>query len=109
MTFGLAAHAAERPHHRAIVCDGRRITYAELDALVNRTAHALHARGLGAGGRVALCMGNAPELLAVTHAAGKLGAAAVPMSWRWRRDEIAHVLADAEMLATGTLARWFPG
>lgn len=95
-TFGLAAHAAERPDRLAVVCEGRRLTYAELDALVNRTAHALRARGLKAGGRVALCMGNVPEFLAVTHAAGKLGAVAVPISWRWRRDEIAHVLSDSE-------------
>jgi len=96
MTFGLAAHAAARPERLAVVCGERRLSYAALDALVNRTAHALAACGLRAGGRVALCMGNAPEFLAVTHAAGKLGAAAVPISWRWRRDEIAHVLRDAE-------------
>ena len=38
---------------------------------------------------------NGPEFLAVTHAAGKLGALAVPINYRWRRGEIAYVLEDA--------------
>ena len=95
MTWGLAAHAAARPAHPAIVCGARRMTYGEFDGLVNRVAHALAARGVQAGGRVALLLPNGPEFLAVTHAAGKLGALAVPINHRWRRDEIAYLLADA--------------
>ncbi len=95
MTFGLAANAAARPEHTALVCGARRFTYAEFHRLVNRVAHALRARGLGPGGRVALLLGNGPEFLAVTHAAATLGALAVPINYRWRRDEIAYLLADA--------------
>src|SRR5262249_60546203 len=79
----------------ALVCGARRLTYGELDRWVNRIAGALAARGLGPGGRVAVLLPNGPEFLAVTHAAAKLGALAVPINWRWRRGEIAYVLEDA--------------
>ena len=58
----------------------RRLTYGELDGWVNRVAHVLAARGLGPGGRVAMLLPNGPEFLAVTHAAAKLGALAVPIN-----------------------------
>jgi long-chain acyl-CoA synthetase len=95
MIYGLGAHAAATPDRPALVCGSRRLTYAEFERWVNRVAHALAARGLAAGGRVALLLPNGPEFLAVTHAAANLGALAVPINWRWRRAEIAYVLGDA--------------
>src|SRR5262249_26362419 len=95
MTWGVAANAAATPDRTALVCGTRRLTYGELDRWVNRIAGALAARGLGPGGRVAVLLPNGPEFLAVTHAASKLGALAVPINWRWRRGEIAYVLEDA--------------
>ena len=95
MAYGLAANAAERPEHPALVCGVQRLTYGGLDALANRTANALAARGLAAGGRVALLLPNGVEFFAVTNAAAKLGALAVPINYRWRRDELGYVLADS--------------
>ncbi|HJW68367.1 MAG TPA: AMP-binding protein, partial [Candidatus Binatia bacterium] len=95
MTYGVAANAAAAPDRTALVCGTRRLTYGELDRWVNRIASALAARGLGPGGRVAVLLPNGAEFLAVTHAAAKLGALAVPINWRWRRGEIAYVLQDA--------------
>ncbi len=96
MAWGIAANAAERPEHLALVDGSRRLGYAAFDRLVGRVAHVLAARGLGAGGRVALLLPNSIEFFAVTHAAQRLGALAVPINFRWRRDEIAYLLADAE-------------
>jgi long-chain acyl-CoA synthetase len=95
MTFGLTANAAATPDRIALVCGTRRLTYGDLDRWTNRIANALAARGLGAGGRVAVLLPNGAEFLAVTHAAGKLGALAVPINYRWRRHEIAYILEDA--------------
>jgi fatty-acyl-CoA synthase len=92
---GLVANAAERPDHTALVCGERRLTFGELSRLVYRTAHALAARGVGAGGRVALMLPNCIEFFTVTNAAATLGALAVPINYRWRRDELAYVLGDA--------------
>ena len=48
----LAVHAAERPEKPALICDGRRTSYADLDRESERGARALHASGLGNGARV---------------------------------------------------------
>jgi long-chain acyl-CoA synthetase len=95
VAYGLVANAAERPDHTALVCGERRLTYGELARLVNRTAHALAARGVGPRGRVALMLPNCIEFFTVTNAAATLGALAVPINYRWRRDELAYVLGDA--------------
>jgi long-chain acyl-CoA synthetase len=96
MEYGLAANARRAPFRTALIFGDRRWTYGELDRWVNRTAHALAARGVGPGGRVAILLPNRPEFFAVTHAAAQLGALAVPINARWRRDEIAHILGDAK-------------
>jgi long-chain acyl-CoA synthetase len=95
VAFGLVANAAERPDHPALVCGSERPSFAALDRLVNRTAHALRACGLDTGGRVALMLPNGIEFFAVTNAAAKLGALAVPINYRWRRDELGYVLGDS--------------
>ena len=64
MAFGLVANAAER-RHTALVCGERRLNYGALDRLVNRTAHAMAARG---GGRSRSCSERL-EFFAVTNAA----------------------------------------
>lgn len=95
MVYGLAANADARPEHPAVVCGARRLGYAAFARLVDRVAHVLRERGLRAGERAAVLLGNDIEFLAVTHAAASLGAAAVAVNPRWRRDEIAYVLGDA--------------
>jgi long-chain acyl-CoA synthetase len=94
VAHGLVANAAERPHHTALVCGERRLGYRAFAGLVNRTARALAACGLRANGRVALVLPNGIEFFAVTNAAATLGALAVPLNHRWRRDELGYVLAD---------------
>ena len=99
MAYGIVANAEERPDHLALVDGARRVTYRDFDRLVNRVANALAARGVGPGGRVAIMLPNGVEFFAVTHAAAKLSALAVPINTRWRRDEIAYLLADCEAAA----------
>src|SRR5437773_7511218 len=95
MPFGLVANAEARPDHPALVCGEERLSYGAFDRLVNRTAHALADRGIGSGGRVALLLPNGVPFFAVTCGAAKLGALVVPLNARWRRDELAYVLADS--------------
>ncbi|HMM52848.1 MAG TPA: AMP-binding protein, partial [Burkholderiaceae bacterium] len=61
--------AAQRPSHPAVVFEGRRVSYAELDAAASRLAHALRAHGVVAGDRVALFLPNIPEYLVAWYAA----------------------------------------
>jgi crotonobetaine/carnitine-CoA ligase len=59
---------------------GRRWTYAQLDAAVDRAAQALRAAGVAQGTHTGLLMGNSAEHLIVFLALGKLGAVSVPVN-----------------------------
>ncbi len=88
----LARAVMERGAHEALVCEGRRWTYAELDAQAARIAAALEQRGVGAGDRVALFMGNRAEFVFVLFALQRLGAIAVPIGVREARAGLAYML-----------------
>ncbi|MBA3261309.1 MAG: AMP-binding protein [Thermoleophilaceae bacterium] len=100
--------AVERhPDREAIVYGGRRCTYAEWNARVNRTAHALAELGVRPYDRVALLMHANEAIVTLYFACQKLGAVAVPMNFRLSTGEVAHVLQDsgARLLAyEGSLA-----
>jgi acyl-CoA synthetase (AMP-forming)/AMP-acid ligase II len=88
-------NAAERPSTRARRAASDGLTTRDFDRLVNRTAHALAARG--ARERAAAwrsCCRTTSSSSPSRNAAAKLGALAVPINYRWRRDELAYVLAD---------------
>src|SRR6185436_11901447 len=78
------------------LADGRTYTHDELHAAAERWAAALHARGVEAGERIALWLGNREETVLAYLAALRLGAVAVPLNLAYRRGELAHVLADAQ-------------
>jgi len=83
---------AERPEHPAIHCDGRTLTYAELDARSSRLAQALRAEGVGAGDRVAILDKNSPEHLELVFAAAKLGAVPAPINFRLTAPEVTYIV-----------------
>ena len=88
----LTRTAAARPDQVAVVDGGRRWTYRELNAWVNRLAHGLAARGYAPGAALAVASGNSAEFLAVYYACAKLGVVCVPINLGWRPDEVAYVL-----------------
>jgi fatty-acyl-CoA synthase len=104
LTLGeqLAAQARRRPDRFAIHCGEQSLTYGELDERATRLARALHARGVGAGDRVAILMTNRVELVEALFACCRLGAIGVPINFRLVPVEIAQILADAEPVVTIT-------
>lgn len=84
----------------AVVCGGRRTSYAELEFEARRLARALLAAGVGKGTRVALLMGNRREWVAWAFAVGMTGGVLVPVSTFARAGELAHILrhSDAALL-----------
>lgn len=83
------------PDREAVVCGGRRLTYAGLEDRANRLAHLLEEAGVGPGDRVALDLRNAPEYLEGMVAAFKLRAVPVNVNWRYTPDELRYLLEDA--------------
>lgn len=66
----LSRTAARVPARTAVVFGALRQTYAELDALVSRTAGALAARGVAQGDRVVLYARNSHGLATVDASVG---------------------------------------
>ena len=107
-------HAAAHPDKEAIVDEGepgtvpRRLTWGQLDASINRLAHALVARGAGAGSRVAVMLPNGSEYLIAQQALARLGATAVQIGYRLKAAEIGYILDNASPAATVVLADYLP-
>ena len=64
-------------------------TFAELNADVNRLAHALRALAATHGDRLVWCGPNSLEVLTIIHAARKAALTAVPLSYRFNAEEMA--------------------
>lgn len=75
---------------------GRQWTYAQLDALVNRAAHALRGVGVEKGHHVGMLLGNSAEHLALFLALGKLGAVAVPINTAARGDLLRYYFTHGD-------------
>ena len=106
-------HAAAHPEKEALVEYGeggvRRLTWGELDATINRIAHALSARGVKNGGRVALMLANGIEYLIAQQALARLGATAVQIGYRLKPSEISYILGNADPVATIVHAEFLLG
>jgi fatty-acyl-CoA synthase len=77
-----------------------RLTWAELDATINRLANALIARGARGGSRIALMLPNGREYLIAHQALARIGATAVQIGYHLKAGEIAYILSNAEPKAT---------
>src|SRR5690242_11391154 len=84
--------ARRHPDKLALVAGDLRITYAEFDAAVNRCAHALSARGLQKGDRLALLSHNCGQFAVLALATAELGVVLVPVNFMLGADEIAYIL-----------------
>ncbi len=106
--MNLASHlerwAASRPTHPAVLFEGRRIDYGELDAAASRLAAALRAHGVAAGDQVALFLPNIPEYLVAYYAAQKLGAVTVSINAIFRTAEVEYLLQDSGAKVVFTVA-----
>ena len=89
-------HAIRHPDRPAVLADGFRRTYRELDAISNRMANMLRGRyGVGRGMRVAYLMPNRPEIPELLAGILKLGAIAVPMNFRLELSDLAALCDNA--------------
>ena len=88
----------------AVVGDGIRETYAELDASVDRLSAGLVASGVEAGDRVAIWSPNRAAFVSASFAVYRVGAVLVPISSRYRGDEAAAIIrrSQASILLTVT-------
>jgi fatty-acyl-CoA synthase/long-chain acyl-CoA synthetase len=100
----LTAYAKSQPDKPGVIDDRPdgtvfTWTYAELEAQSNRLANLLLSLGAGPGTKVLWCGPNSLQVVAVTGAARKIGAVAVPLNYRLTPEEACYVInnSDAEV------------
>ena len=95
MAETIRQHAIDDPDRIAIVDEHGEMTWAELDAMVNRWINASRASGIETGDTVSLLCGNRAENAAALLAAAHGGWRMVPVNWHWTAEELAYVLEDS--------------
>jgi len=91
----LARTAGKYADHPALLFYGRKIIYAELDALVNKFARALIGLGVKKGDRVALMLPNIPQMVIAYYGTLRTGAVAVPTNPLYHEHELEVQLRDS--------------
>jgi non-ribosomal peptide synthetase component F len=90
----IEAQAARTPEAIAVVCEGERLTYTELNARANRLAHHLRPLGVRPDDRVAICAERSLEMVVGLVAILKAGGAYVPLDPGYPAERLATVLED---------------
>jgi acyl-CoA synthetase (AMP-forming)/AMP-acid ligase II len=80
----------------AMVCGDERLTFAELDRISECVAHALVARGIAKGDRVAIAMRNCPSWVASYMGIVKAGGIATLLNGWWEPAEMEHAIRLVE-------------
>jgi amino acid adenylation domain-containing protein len=90
-----ARQAALTPNAVAVVCEGRRLTYAELAGRVRRVARRLAARGVRPEEVVAVTVGRGIELLTALLAILETGGVYLPVDPQHPPVRLTHILAQS--------------
>ena len=89
----------EVPERTAIVCEGTRLSYAELQAASNQVANGLLQAGISKGDKVALSCQGVPSFVIAYYGILKAGAAVMPLNVLLKTREIAYHLTDGDAKA----------
>ncbi|MFL6332079.1 MAG: amino acid adenylation domain-containing protein [Pyrinomonadaceae bacterium] len=89
--------AVRTPDAVAVVFEGRRLTYAELNRRANQLAHRLRALGVGPEVLVGLCVERSPEMVVGLLATLKAGGAYLPLDPSYPLERLAYMLGDAQV------------
>ncbi|MGE5562369.1 MAG: class I adenylate-forming enzyme family protein [Bacillota bacterium] len=76
----------------AVVAGDERLSFADLDALSDRVAHGLVARGIAKGDRIGIAMRNCPSWILTYMGVVKAGAIATLLNGWWEPAEMEHAI-----------------
>ena len=87
--------ARTQPNHVALIQGERRVSYRELDALMDRVAAALQRDEIAPGEAIAICAGTSLEYASVFLGALRAGVAVAPIAPSSTPESIAGMVADS--------------
>jgi len=102
---------ARNPEGTAVVFEGSRLSYRELNERANRLAHYLRRLGAGPEMHVGLCLERGPEMIVALLGVLKAGAAYVPLDPSYPPERLEFMLRDAEipvLLSSANLREGLP-
>ncbi len=102
----LLGAAARFPERDALIFPDRRLTYGQLAERAYEHARSLMALGVAPRQHVGLLMPNCPEFIEQLFGILLAGATAVPINARYKADELAYLVENADLTAilTSSLA-----
>ncbi|HEX3555022.1 MAG TPA: amino acid adenylation domain-containing protein, partial [Thermoanaerobaculia bacterium] len=106
-----ALQAARSPEATAVVCEGERLSYGDLDRRSNRLARYLIRLGVLPGDRVGLCLERSVAMAVAILGVLKAGASYVPLDPAYPQERLAFLLADSRppvVLTQESLAALLP-
>lgn len=91
----LREHAVARPAHAALVQGNRRLSWGELDTLIDRIAASLQREGVQPREAIAISGANSIEYAALFLGGLRAGAAVAPLPTGATREQLAGMVADS--------------
>ncbi len=103
-TYGMFRQSATRyPAKTALVFMDKKISYRDLDIMVERFAAGLANLGVKKGDRIGALLPNCPQHVIAFLAANRLGAIHVPANVMYEGEELRHIFTDSGMKMIITL------
>ena len=99
----IVRNSRKYPDKEALIYGKTRLTYKQLNARINRLAHALLDIGITKGVKVAILSYNCNQFIEAYYALGKIGGIAVPLNFRLHTEELIYMVnhSDAEAFIIG--------
>lgn len=95
----LEQSAQRLPDKTSLVCDGKRLTYQEIDHMANRLANAMQAGGVQRGDRVVIYLPNSIPVVIGIFATLKAGGVFVVVNHTTKQDKLAYILNNSRATA----------
>ncbi len=92
-----AAQVEKTPDNIAVVFDGQKLTYQELNHQANKVAHYLQSLGVGTEVLVGICIERSLEIIVGLLGILKAGAAYLPLDPTYPKERISFMLADSQV------------
>ncbi|WP_010453224.1 AMP-binding protein, partial [Pseudomonas asplenii] len=89
------AQVASTPDALAVIHEGKKLSYRELNEQANRLAHALRKHGVQPDSRVGICVERGAEMVVGLLAILKAGGAYVPLDPAYPAERITYMLQDS--------------